>query len=108
MERGRRALTKRYNLVNPSRRSLTYESRYSKHLKVVLPHAPLTRPFMVAFSLRLFKYSKRGFATLVPDLDKSRINQKLLGPTATPSQFQGLAKLIVYDHRLSNPVPFYG
>lgn len=83
MERGRRALTKRYNLVNPSRRSLTYESR-------------------------LFKYSKRGFAVAVPDLDKSRVNQRLLGPTATPSQFQGLAKLLVYDHRLSNPVPFYG
>ncbi len=60
------------------------------------------------FFPRLFKYSKRGFAVAVPDLDKSRVNQRLLGPTATPSQFQGLAKLLVYDHRLSNPVPFYG
>ena len=63
---------------------------------------------MFFFFPRLFKYSKRGFAVAVPDLDKSRVNQRLLGPTATPSQFQGLAKLLVYDHRLSNPVPFYG
>lgn len=49
MERFRRALTKRFNLVNISRRSLTYETR-------------------------LLKYSKRGFAVAVPDLDKSRVD----------------------------------
>jgi len=41
MERGRRAVTRRYNLVNETRRSTSYEGR-------------------------LYKYSKRGFIVLVP------------------------------------------
>ena len=47
--RARRALCKRINLFDLSRRSLTYEKR-------------------------LHKYSRRGFAVLVPDLDLSKID----------------------------------
>eukprot|EP01128_Nolandella_sp_AFSM9_P004727 TRINITY_DN2170_c0_g2_i1.p1 TRINITY_DN2170_c0_g2~~TRINITY_DN2170_c0_g2_i1.p1 ORF type:complete len:809 (-),score=217.66 TRINITY_DN2170_c0_g2_i1:6-2393(-) len=71
MERFRRALTKRFNLVNISRRSLTYESR-------------------------LYKYSKRGFAVAVPNLDKSRINIVHLS-NQLPKNVQGLAKLVLFD-----------
>jgi len=70
MERFRRALTKRYNLVNVSRRSLTYEQR-------------------------LAKYAKRGFAVAVPNLDKRKIDRALL--SKRPSDVQGLSKLIVFD-----------
>jgi hypothetical protein len=73
MERFRRAMTKRYNLVNVSRRSFTYEQR-------------------------LHKYSKRGFAVAVPGLDLSRINQQLF--SYSPSDVQGLAKLIIYDYNM--------
>jgi len=75
MERGRRALTKGYNLVNMSRRSLTYE-------------------------VRLFKYSKRGFCTAVPNLDKSRVDPALFQKNLR--EVQGLAKLLLYDYRAQN------
>jgi hypothetical protein len=71
MERFRRALTKRYNLVNVSRRSVTYEQR-------------------------LFKYSKRGFAVAIPNLDKSRINSTLF--EFNVREVKGLAKLLIYDY----------
>eukprot|EP01119_Soliformovum_irregulare_P006221 TRINITY_DN1802_c1_g1_i1.p2 TRINITY_DN1802_c1_g1~~TRINITY_DN1802_c1_g1_i1.p2 ORF type:complete len:471 (-),score=181.89 TRINITY_DN1802_c1_g1_i1:54-1466(-) len=66
-----RAITKRYNLVNLTRRSPTYE-------------------------YRLFKYSKRGFGVMIPRLDGTRINPIVY--TKTPSTVKGLAKLIVYDY----------
>ena len=44
------ALTRNVNVVNPTRRSLTYESR-------------------------LYKYAKRGFAVVVPGLELARINE---------------------------------
>eukprot|EP01127_Copromyxa_protea_P013859 TRINITY_DN376_c0_g1_i1.p1 TRINITY_DN376_c0_g1~~TRINITY_DN376_c0_g1_i1.p1 ORF type:complete len:888 (+),score=171.53 TRINITY_DN376_c0_g1_i1:42-2666(+) len=71
-ERFKRALTKRYNLVNTSRRSLTYESR-------------------------LFKYSKRGFAVAVPKLDKSRVDIRLFSKDFR--EVAGLAKLVLYDFK---------
>lgn len=84
-ERFKRALTKRYNLVNTrynrlpakvinfnSRRSLTYESR-------------------------LFKYSKRGFAVAVPNLDKSRVDTRIFSKDF--KQVSGLAKLVLYDFK---------
>jgi len=75
MERFRRAITKRYNLVNVSRRSTTYEQR-------------------------LFKYSKRGFAVAVPNLDKSRVNPVIFNHTIR--NLQGLSKLILYDYNQNN------
>jgi hypothetical protein len=46
LPRARRAINKAYNLVDLSRRSLTYE-------------------------VRLHKYAKRGFAVAVPGFDRS-------------------------------------
>jgi len=71
MERFKRALTKGYNLVNISRRSLTYEQR-------------------------LYKYSRRGFAVAVPNLDKSRVNPEIF--TKRIKELYGLSKLLLYDH----------
>lgn len=34
----------------------------------------------------------------VPDLDFSKINQQLKQPFVNPNQYQGLAKLIIYDY----------
>lgn len=72
MERGRRALNKRYNLVNKSRRSMIYEQR-------------------------LFKYSKRGFAVAVPNLDKSKVDPALFNKRF--KELGGLAKLLWYDRK---------
>jgi hypothetical protein len=71
MERFKRALTKRYNLVNISRRSLTYEQR-------------------------LYKYSRRGFAVAVPNLDKGRVNPEIFQKRI--KDLFGLSKLLLYDH----------
>lgn len=71
MERFKRAMTKRYNLVNISRRSLTYEQR-------------------------LYKYSRRGFAVAVPNLDKSRVNPDIFKKAL--KEVFGLSKLLLYDH----------
>eukprot|EP01122_Echinamoeba_exundans_P015092 TRINITY_DN7025_c1_g1_i1.p1 TRINITY_DN7025_c1_g1~~TRINITY_DN7025_c1_g1_i1.p1 ORF type:complete len:798 (+),score=227.94 TRINITY_DN7025_c1_g1_i1:99-2492(+) len=71
MPRFQRALTKRYNLVNNSRRSLTYEQR-------------------------LYKYSKRGFAVAVPGLDKSRVDPSIF--TKRVRDVTGLAKLLLLDY----------
>ena len=61
-ERFQRALNKGYNLVNMTRRSLTYETR-------------------------LRKYAKRGFCVAVPGLDKARVNTDLLN--SDPKSMQG-------------------
>lgn len=71
MERFKRALTKRYNLVNISRRSLTYEQR-------------------------LYKYSRRGFAVAVPNLDKNRVNSDIFKKQV--KELFGLSKLLLYDY----------
>eukprot|EP01087_Luapelamoeba_hula_P016105 TRINITY_DN4921_c0_g1_i2.p1 TRINITY_DN4921_c0_g1~~TRINITY_DN4921_c0_g1_i2.p1 ORF type:complete len:694 (-),score=127.78 TRINITY_DN4921_c0_g1_i2:30-2111(-) len=71
MERGHRAVVKRYNLANETRRSTTYEGR-------------------------LYKYSKRGFAVAVPNFDKTTINAGIY--TMRTWQANGLAKLVLFDH----------
>jgi len=73
MERFRRAITKRYNLANKSRRSYTYEQR-------------------------LFKYSKRGFAVAIPDLDKNNLNVQIFQYNRY-SKANGLKKLLLFDFR---------
>jgi len=80
MDRWIRAINKGYNLVNQSRRSLTYE-------------------------VRLFKYSKRGFAVAVPQLDKKRVDP-LLFEKHLP-HVQGLAKLLLYEHAILHPTSPY-
>lgn len=78
-ERFKRAITKRYNLVDLSRRSATYEQR-------------------------LDKYSRRGFAVAVPDLDKSKVNQYL---QYIPTKYlYGLAKLLAYDFQAQKKIKF--
>ena len=77
--RAKRAINKRYNLVDVSRRSLTYEKR-------------------------LYKYSKRGFSVAVPGLDYDMIDlpkavkvvyNKPISSNKTKAN--GLGKLIYYD-----------
>lgn len=70
-ERGQRAINKRYNLVNPTRRSSSYE-------------------------YRLWKYSKRGFGVCVPTLDGTKINEDVLMHKEITS-VKGLAKLVFYE-----------
>jgi len=71
LPRAVRALNARYNLVDLSRRSTTYE-------------------------LRLFKYSKRGFCVMVPGLDRSRVPKALY--TYQVKNVRGLAKLLLLDN----------
>jgi hypothetical protein len=52
LPRTQRAINKEFNLVDMSRRSLTYETR-------------------------LFKYSQRGFAVGIPDFDRSHVDPEL-------------------------------
>jgi hypothetical protein len=73
MERFRRAMTKRYNLVDHTRRSLSYESR-------------------------LAKYSQRGFAVAVPLLQAARIDTQPLS-WVSPESIQGARKLVALDIR---------
>eukprot|EP01130_Rhizamoeba_saxonica_P010233 TRINITY_DN418_c1_g1_i3.p1 TRINITY_DN418_c1_g1~~TRINITY_DN418_c1_g1_i3.p1 ORF type:complete len:752 (-),score=143.16 TRINITY_DN418_c1_g1_i3:80-2311(-) len=77
MERFRRALTKGYNLVVLSRRSKTFESR-------------------------LFKYSKRGFAVAVPNLDKNAVSNSILFQNLKNAS--GLAKLLLFDAKMTQYV----
>ena len=70
LPRARRALTKQYNLVDLSRRSLTYETR-------------------------LQKYSKRGFEVKIPSLDQSKVSEYLYHRNI--SDVTGLAKLLIMD-----------
>jgi hypothetical protein len=71
MDRFRRAMTKRYNLVDETRRSLSYETR-------------------------LAKYAARGFAVAVPGLDAARIDLKAL-QYERPQALQGARKLVALD-----------
>lgn len=68
--RSQRALNKQYNFVDMGRRSLTYE-------------------------VRLFKYSKRGFAVMIPGFDRGRVNQEIFQKPV--KQANGLAKLLVLE-----------
>lgn len=77
LPRAKRAICKRYNLVDMSRRSLSYEAR-------------------------LYKYSKRGFAVAVPGLQRFLIDPSLY--TKRPSEVHGLAKLILFDHEANTKV----
>lgn len=70
LKRARRAINRRYNLVDLSRRSLTYETR-------------------------LFKYSKRGYAVLVPGADLTAVSPNVF--TYCVSQLKGLAKLLLLE-----------
>lgn len=65
-----RAITHQYNTVDMSRRSPSYE-------------------------MRLAKYSERGFAVLVPSLDRNRIDPQLFERRF--DQLQGLAKLLLLE-----------
>lgn len=76
LPRAQRALTKRYNLVDMTRRSLTYESR-------------------------LYKYAKRGFAVAVPGLLRHLVKVDLY--QKRPWEVKGLAKLLLFEHALTNP-----
>ncbi len=67
LPRAQRALTKCYNIVDPTRRSTTYEAR-------------------------LFKYALRGFAVAVPSFDEHKVR----GKTAI-TETHGLARLLVYE-----------
>ena len=71
LPRAKRAIIKQYNLVDLSRRSLTYETR-------------------------LLKYSKRGFEVKVPDLDLSKVSENLFFKKI--GEVDGLAKLLLYDN----------
>lgn len=79
MERARRSVVRRYNLVNMTRRSGTYEKR-------------------------LVKYSKRGFAIVVPKLDRSKLDERLF--YKKPWEVTGLARLLVIDYRADHPELF--
>eukprot|EP01125_Pyxidicula_operculata_P005044 TRINITY_DN1852_c3_g2_i1.p1 TRINITY_DN1852_c3_g2~~TRINITY_DN1852_c3_g2_i1.p1 ORF type:complete len:1923 (-),score=635.24 TRINITY_DN1852_c3_g2_i1:335-6103(-) len=76
LPRAHRALTKRYNLVDMSRRSLSYETR-------------------------LYKYAKRGFSVAVPGLLRHLVPSSLY--QQRPWQVKGLAKLLLFEHCLTNP-----
>jgi hypothetical protein len=71
LPRAHRAITKRYNLVDMSRRSLTYETR-------------------------LYKYAKRGFRVAVPGLQTQLVDTSIF--EKKPWQVKGLAKLLLFEH----------
>lgn len=74
LPRARRAINKGFNLADLSRRSLTYE-------------------------IRLFKYSKRGFAVAVPDLNRNAIDPLLFHKNV--KEMNGLAKLLLFEHNIN-------
>ncbi|KAJ3214239.1 Protein mono-ADP-ribosyltransferase parp4 [Dinochytrium kinnereticum] len=73
LPRALRALTRRYNLVDMTRRSASYE-------------------------FRLFKYAKRGFAIGVPNVDASKVVA-----ANRVTQGQGLAKLLSLEANMIVP-----
>eukprot|EP01090_Pellita_catalonica_P000570 TRINITY_DN10390_c0_g1_i2.p1 TRINITY_DN10390_c0_g1~~TRINITY_DN10390_c0_g1_i2.p1 ORF type:complete len:665 (-),score=119.73 TRINITY_DN10390_c0_g1_i2:35-2029(-) len=79
MERSRRSVVKRYNLVNKTRRSATYEKR-------------------------LIKYAKRCFSVVVPKLKPDELDDQLF--YKKPWEVHGLGKLVLYDYRSSHPELF--
>jgi len=70
LPRARHALTTRHNVLDLSRRSLTYE-------------------------LRLDKYGRRGFGLLLPGVDLARVNAAIY--TYAPSELHGLSKLLALE-----------
>ncbi|KAH3732670.1 ankyrin repeat protein [Pelomyxa schiedti] len=70
------AINKGYNLINSSRRSLTYETR-------------------------LFKYAKRGFVVAVPNLDKARVDHSLFHKSTQNTN--GLQKLLIFEYQTLHP-----
>lgn len=78
LPRAKRAICKRFNLVDMSRRSLTYETR-------------------------LYKYAKRGFAVAVPGLQRQLIEPAIYDKR--PWQVHGLAKLLIFEHDVNTRAP---
>ena len=73
--RAHRALTHQYNVVDMERRSPSYE-------------------------MRLSKYAERGFAVVVPSLDRQKIDPQLFERRF--DQLQGLARLLLLE-KLKSP-----
>ena len=70
-----RAFNTRCNIVDMSRRSLSYESR-------------------------LFKYAKREFACIVPDIERNEINPQMfdvMSMSNVPFSYTGLQKLLMHE-----------
>ena len=103
LPRARRSINYRYNLVDLSRRSLTYESRLQKYAKRYAPHtSPLGRtgpPARSKGALLLMCVCVhawfRGYAVAVPGLDRSRVDPFLFRKTL--KSVHGLAKLLIMD-----------
>lgn len=71
--RSRRAIVQRRNIVDMSRRSLTYE-------------------------VRLYKYSKRGFAVAVPGFERARVDFAAVAAAARrPTEAKGLIRLLALE-----------
>ena len=65
------AITTRRNIVDMSRRSLSYE-------------------------YRLKKYNERGYVVVIPEFDRSKVNYRIFAKSA--SQVSGLARLLVLEN----------
>ncbi len=65
------AIKNKRNIVDMTRRSLAYE-------------------------FRLVKYNERGYAIVVPNLDKDRINYRIY--SKTPTQVRGLARILLLEY----------
>ena len=74
LPRSQRALNQAFNLVDPSRRSKSYE-------------------------MRLYKYAQRGFSVAVPAFDDAKVSGSVLRMPA--SETQGLSRLLLYSHHKS-------
>jgi hypothetical protein len=73
LPRSRRAIVQRRNVVDMSRRSLTYE-------------------------VRLYKYAKRGFAVAVPGFERSRVDFAAVAAAARrPTEAKGLIRLLALE-----------
>jgi len=70
LQRAQRAISRRYNLVDPTRQSKSYEAR-------------------------LVKYARRGFTVAVPGLNRGKIDYSIYG---TPiAKLAGLSKLLRFE-----------
>ena len=74
-----RAFNTRCNFVDMSRRSLSYESR-------------------------LFKYAKRNFACIIPDIERSEINPNVsdLATISRPYNLKGMQKLLMHEQSFND------